>query len=324
VQDTPDTQPAPSERRGSRGLIPRIPSARVSAALAVVMLAVGIAVGAAIGPAPEASLAGGASGVARELPQLVAALDAGLPSATSASTPTASVQPPAVTPQPTPAAGVSSPATAASPSPASKTNEGAGEEAGSSSPPSAGKLPAVSNVWLLELSGNSFAEALAHPDIAPYITGTLLPASTLLTGWSSQAAVAFAGEATLAQPPAPGATPPLLHSIVQPPCPEGAAGEACAPGSSGALTAADEFLRATLATITSTPAYREHGLVVVTFTTVGIAAQAGLPAAASSATLTYEPPAGVALLSPFARAGARRSSSFNPTSPRRSLEALLH
>jgi hypothetical protein len=111
---------------------------------------------------------------------------------------------------------------------------------------------------------------------------------------------------------------------VQPPCPEGAGGAACAAETPGQLTAADEFLKATLTQITATPAYREHGLVVVTFASVGVATQAGLPAGASSATLTSQPPAGVVLLSPFARAGARSSASFNPTSPRQSLEKLLH
>ena len=41
-------------------------------------------------------------------------------------------------------------------------------------------------------------------------------------------------------------TPQTLDSIVQPPCPEGAAGAACAPETAGALTAADEFLKATV------------------------------------------------------------------------------
>jgi hypothetical protein len=94
-------------------------------------------------------------------------------------------------------------------------------------------------------------------------------------------------------------------------------------GTPGQLTSADEFLKATLSQITGTSLYREHGLVVITFTTVGIASQAGLPAAASSATLTYQPPAGVLLLSPFVHAG-RSSATFNPTSPRQSLEKLLH
>jgi len=111
---------------------------------------------------------------------------------------------------------------------------------------------------------------------------------------------------------------------VQPPCPEGAAGASCAPETPGSLTAADEFLKATLAQITSTPAFREHGLVVVTFTSVGLAAQQGLPASASTATLTSQPPTGAVLLSPFARRGTRPSTTFNATSPQQSLEALLH
>ncbi len=136
----------------------------------------------------------------------------------------------------------------------------------------------MTNVWLIELAGTSFAEALAQPGASPYITGQLIPAGTLLSGWSALTAGAFASEAALAEPPAPGATPPLLHSIVQPPCPEGAAGAPCATGTPGQLTAADEFLKATLAQITTTPLYREHGLVVVTFATVAVASQAGLPA----------------------------------------------
>ena len=62
----------------------------------------------------------------------------------------------------------------------------------------------------------------------------------------------------------------------------------------------------------------------MTFSSVGLAAQSELPTGASTSTLTYQPPSGVALLSPFAKAGARSTVSFNPTSPRQSLEKLLH
>ena len=212
---------------------------------------------------------------------------------------------------------------AAATTPAASGEEGSSSATEKTAASRAKRLPAITNVWLITLSGGSFAEASARPTAAPYITGTLIPGSTLLSGWSSIGASAFASEAALAEPPSPGATPPLVRSIVQPPCPEGAAGAACAPASPGALTAADEFVKATLATITTTPAYREHGLVVVTFATVGVAAQSGLPAGASSSTLTYEPPAGVTLLSPFARPGSS-TAAFNPTSPRQSLEKLLH
>jgi hypothetical protein len=307
----------------------RLPSARASLALATVMLALGVALGAAIGPAPDASFASSADGIAQRLPQLIALLASRAQPASAPPT-SAPVSPPAVRPQATPkgtstATAPSPAATAATTTPSATTPSPSEEE---STPPSSGgakkpKLPAITNVWLIELDGAGFTEAKAQAAAAPYITGMLIPASTLLSGWSALSASAFASEAALAEPPAAGATPPLLHSIVQPPCPEGAAAAACAPGTPGQLTAADEFLKATLATITGTPSYREHGLIVVTFATVAIASQSGLPASASNATLTYQPPVGVALLSPFAKPGPS-TTPFNPTSPRQSLEKLLH
>ncbi len=177
-------------------------------------------------------------------------------------------------------------------------------------------------MWLIELAGESFAQAQGQPTAAPYITATALHEGALLGGWSALQGAALASEAALLAPVAVGATPPLVHSLVQPPCPEGAAGAPCSTPA-GALTAADSFLKETLAQVTASTAYREHGLVVVTFASVGIAAQAGLPAGASSATLTDVPPAGVLVLSPFAKAGARPSLRFNATSPAQSLQALL-
>ena len=114
-----------------------------------------------------------------------------------------------------------------------------------------------------------------------------------------------------------------MHSIVQPPCPEGAAGESCATPA-GALKAADEFAQATLPKITGTPAFREHGLAVVTFATVGLASQQELPAGASSATLTSKPPGGVLLVSPFAKAGAHSTVAYKLTAPVHTIEQLLH
>ncbi len=328
MSETPEKPTPPSnDARASmpRGGRLRTPSLRVTAALAAGMLGVGVAVGAAIGPAPQASFAGAADSVAQRLPLLLAELASRQHAATSAPTPTASTasEPPAVTKQETPAP----PSKAAAPASTTTTPAKAGEE-GASTPSKSetkakSKLPAVTNVWLIELSGTSFSEVLAQPTAAPSIN-QLVPTGTLLSGWSALEGSAFAADAVLAEPPAAGATPPLLHSIVQPPCPEGATGTACAVGAPGQLTAADEFLKATLSQITGTPLYREHGLVVITFTTVGIASQAGLPAGASSATLTYQPPAGVLLLSPFVHAGTRSSATFNPTSPRQSLEKLLH
>lgn len=307
---------------------PRLPSWRAAAALAAAMLGVGVAVGAAIGPAP-ASSAGAQNAVEKSLPAILAELRARSAAAAAAAT----------------AATTTQAAEAASEEPVRKrrrkrhkkssiasstatSTESAAGEKEASKPKSGGgstktrKLPAIGSVWLIELSGTSLTEALAQPAAAPYI-GQLSSQGTVLTGWSAAAAGAFASEAVLAEPVAEGATPPLLHSIVQPPCPEGAAGASCAAGA-GQLTAADEFLKAAIAQITAAPAYREAGVVVITFATVGLASQEGLPAGSSSATLTYRPPAGALILSPFAKAGLHSSATFNPTSPRQSLEKLLH
>jgi hypothetical protein len=175
-------------------------------------------------------------------------------------------------------------------------------------------------VWLITLSGSNFAQALAQTAAAPYIDSQLVPAGTLLGGWSSLDGSSFASEAGLLG----GEPPQTLDSIVQPPCPEGAAGAACAPETAGALSAADEFLKATLPAITASAAYRAHGLVVITFGSVGNATASSLPAGSSTATLSSTPPAGVLLLSPFARAGVRPTSAFHPTSPKQSLSRLLH
>ena len=304
---------------------------RVAAVLAAGMLALGVAVGAAIGPAPETSLAG--ERIPLLLPAIAALAGGG---AHTTGTTTAAVQPPPVTPQPTPAATTSaSTAGAGSSSPATKTSKTTPSAATTPAPaPSAAKTPAksapksgtqatlppVTSVWLITLSGSTFAQALAQTAAAPYIDSQLVPAGTLLGGWSSLQGSAFASEAALLS----GEPPQTLDSIVQPPCPEGAAGAACAPESAGALSTADEFLKATLPAITASAAYREHGLVVITFGSVGNATASSLPAGSATATLSSEPPVGVLLLSPFARAGTRPTTPFNPTSPKQSLAGLLH
>lgn len=347
MKNTPDTPASPSDPVSAPPTPPtaepgrtlRLPSARASALLAAAMLALGVTVGAAIGPAPDASLAGGPGGLAQRLPALLASLVARSQSQATAPTATAAATTPPITPQetPTPAAPATS---ASSASAATKTSSSAAtsptsttpseSETSASTPTTTGHtrqatLPPVTSVWLIELSGGTFAEALAQPAAAPYIDKQLIPASTLLSSWSALTGSAFASDAALAEhQSAVGAPPPILHSIVQPPCPEGAAGAQCAPGTAGQLTAADEFLKATVAQITPSAPYREHGLIVVTLATVGVATAAGLPTGASTATLTSQPAAGVVLLSPFARAGARPTTPFNPISPEQSLQALLH
>jgi hypothetical protein len=336
MQIPPDnpTPPAPAPRKGP----PSLPSTRVAAALAVGMLALGVVVGAAIGPGvggADSTLAG--ERVPLLLPAIAALAGGG--GAHTTSTSTAAVQPPPVTSQPTPAAssvntGTGSGASSGAATTTSKTAPSAAKTP--APPPSSAKqpasstekaatkttlpLPPVTSVWLITLSGSNFAQALAQTAAASYLDSQLIPAGTLLSGWSSLDANAFASEAGLLG----GEPPQTLDSIVQPPCPEGEAGAACAPETAGALTAADEFLKATLPAITASTAYREHGLVVITFGSVGNATASSLPVGASTATLSSEPPVGVLLLSPFARAGARPTSTFNPTSPKQSLSGLLH
>jgi hypothetical protein len=314
--DSPQLQPAPERPV-------RLPSKRSGLLLAAVMLGLGVLLGAAIGPAPDASFAGGPSAFMKRVPLLIAAIEArDRAAAATATTPAPSSEPAAVEPQAIPTAARKAPAKSAETSPAEESKEGT--STGGSKKAKKATLPAVTNVWLIQLAGTGFEAAESQAAAAPYTDTQLIPASTFLSGWSAIQASAFASEAALAEPPAAGAPPPLIHSIVQPPCPEGAAGATCAAETPGQLTAADEFLKATLATITGTALYKEHGLIVVTFSSVGLAAQSELPAGTSTSTLTYLPPAGVALLSPFAKAGLRSSASFNPTSPRQSLEKLLH
>jgi len=320
----PAAPPVPAPARALR-----LPSTRASAVLAAAMLAIGVAVGAAIAPAPQPSFAN------QRLPALIASLAAKARAAPSRQASTAAIQPPPVSAQETPTPTTSAPASTSS-SPAKSTPAASSSPSttspSTSTPAPAGStgakgatLPPVTSVWLIQLSGNSFAEALAQPTAAPYIDSQLIPAGTLLSGWSALTGSAFASSAALSERQADlGATPPLLYSFVQPPCPEGAAGAACAPGTPGQLTAADEFLKTTLAQITGTAGFREHGLVVVSFATVALSTAAGLPAGASTATLTSKPPGGVVLLSPFVHAGARSSTTFNPSSPTQSLEKLLH
>jgi hypothetical protein len=291
------------------------PSARMTAALAAGMLAIGVVVGAAIGPAPSPSFA-----VGRLLPLLPALLQ-GQRHAPAAA--------PAATPQPSPQAeGGSVPrrrrhrrasaAEFASVPAAAEAGTPTATTPGTTKPKTVA-LPPVTKVWLIELGNSSFAEVASHASSAPYITASALPAGTLLSGWSALEGSAFASVTALVA----GSSPQLVNTIVQPPCPEGAAGAQCQADTPGALSAADEFLKATLPTITSTAAYRENGLVVITFASTVAPGETGLPAGTASATLTAQPPAGVLLVSPFVAAGAKSSTAFAPTSPKQSLEKLL-
>jgi hypothetical protein len=297
----------------------RPPSPRVTAALAVAMLAVGVAVGAAIGPTPTVSVAAGPRSPLL-LQSLLAAAGVGRTSA-------AAVQPPATSAALTPRArrkrarrAASATQPAASANTAEETSTPSSTKPTSKDKASPIKLPPVTNVWLIELSGSTFATALETPTGAPYINDQAAPSGTTLSGWSAIEASAFAHDAALMAT----SGPQVVDTIVQPPCPEGAAGAPCASGTPGALTAADEFLKATLPAITSSATYRSSGLIVVTFGSIAAGSASGLPAGSTSATLTSQPPAGALLISPFVTAGASASTPFTPASPTQSLEKLLH
>ncbi|HSZ13762.1 MAG TPA: hypothetical protein VK790_06980 [Solirubrobacteraceae bacterium] len=291
------------------------------AVMAAAMLAIGVAVGAAIGPAPAPSQAD------PTLPLLLTSLARGA-AARAAQARAAAAQSATAAAEATPArkrhrrkrkhAKPEEAATATSSAPASESETTTPTSTTPTSKPKTSPLPPVTHVWLIELAGTSFASATAQPTAAPYIDTQAIPAGTLLSGWSALDGGAFASEAALVA----GSSPQLLDTIVQPPCPEGTAGASCTT-EAGALTAADEFLKATVPTITSTAAFRESGAIVVTFASVASATATGLPAGASTATLTSQPPAGVLLISPFAAVGAHSSTTFNPTSPKQSLEKLL-
>lgn len=303
----------------------RAPSPRVTAALAAAMLGVGVAVGAAIGPAPSPSQAD------PNLPALLLSL-AQIERARAAQSAAPAAEATAAAAEATPRrkrrkrkrAGAEEASSAATTTTAPETETTTPSSTTPTSKPKASALPPITHVWLIELAGTSFASAIAQPSAAPYIDTQAVPAGTLLGGWSALDGGAFANEtALLASEP-----PQLLDTIVQPPCAasspegEGAAGASCA-SEAGALSAADEFLKATVPTITSSADFRESGLIVVTFASVGSATATGLPAGAATATLTVQPPAGVLLISPFASVGAKPTTAFNPTSPKQSLEKLL-
>ena len=147
----------------------------MTAALAVGMLAVGVGVGAAVGPAPTASFAG-------DTPALIAKLISELAAARSHSSPPASTQPAAETPAETPlsstpvAAPASTTTTATTPATSASGSEPEAEKPSKTkSPTTTSKVPAVTDVWLIELSGPSYEELLTQKSAAPYISGQLIP-----------------------------------------------------------------------------------------------------------------------------------------------------
>ncbi|HEX4837671.1 MAG TPA: alkaline phosphatase family protein [Solirubrobacteraceae bacterium] len=108
----------------------------------------------------------------------------------------------------------------------------------------------------------------------------------------------------------PTATPNLSW-IAPSACDDGSA-TPCAPGAAAGIGAADGFLKEVVPKILTTAAYREGGLIAIVPDS-----PPSSPASAAGK------PAGALLLSPFVRAGAKVSESFNDFSLLKSLARLF-
>jgi hypothetical protein len=312
---------------------PGVPSRQAIGALVAGALTIGVLAGASLAPAPPSSLASDSTVVTRLLALLAAqAQGSSHPSATAAAASTA-------------------PALAANAHSARSASHGEGEastassqpgEAGESaspgsSAPASGKgkdekkpvrLPPISHVWLIVLSGTGFAAASAQAAGYPYLAGQLLGQGTLLERYSAIEGYELAGDAALltggigesvstisepgCQPPPSASTPDTASSSDT-----AAAGATSCPASTGAQTEADSFLQRVATPILASSAYAERGLILITF---GSASQ---EADLAATTLAAQPPAGALLLSPTLKAGGHSSEAFNSLAPRESLEAIF-
>ncbi|HEY2767473.1 MAG TPA: hypothetical protein VGI76_04410 [Solirubrobacteraceae bacterium] len=345
---------------------PKLPSRRASAILAAGMLVAGIALGAAIGPGPAASLASGtrAAAVARVLAlmaldgtgaggQMLLSASAGQPTSTGPAqthTPQQTTNAATASPVTTPGthagagergAGSSSSETSAQSNPsANAPSQTGGGHPGSGTTPNGSegnekqaRLAPIAHVWLIVLPyGQSFASVLGQASAAPYLTGQLVGQGTLLSGYSSLAAGELASAATLLSGAVSAGVSTIAHTCAS--APGGTAGETPCPASELAgAQAADAFLQTVVPQIAATAAYREGGLIAITFAAgegapsvpaSGAATAISYPTGTQTSSLTASGTAGALLLSPFLRRpGARTASAFDALAPRASLEELL-
>jgi phosphatidylinositol-3-phosphatase len=193
----------------------RLPGRRTTAALTLALLAVGILAGVAIGPEPSSSLASTqrSSLVTQSLALLAAAAQRAKAQTSSSSTPSPEPIPTETTVQShhrtiTKAAQPTGPAQAGS---NGTSEESAPSESGASpkhtttKKPSSGEttasipthLPPITHVWLIDLSQQNFATALAQPASDPYLARQLIPKGTLLSNYTLTAAGALANDIAL-------------------------------------------------------------------------------------------------------------------------------
>lgn len=364
-------------------LPPQLPSRRVGAILATAMLAVGIALGALIGPGPAASLASSSRAATLGRVLALLALGSGTSSGGNLALSSGVATPPASTPQPTPSttseatAGSGGAGSAASipshsssspssskVSPTSSTTPATGGGEEGEKTPKTKPLPPIADAWVIVLPyGASIENALTQSTAAPYLVGQLKGEGTVLSGYSSPEAAQLAGAATLLS----GQVGASVTTVAPPPCStsatagatsgttsspaagvpasgQPAAGTPCPSGEPAGVQSADAFLQEVVPKIEASAAYKEHGLIVVTFgaagqqgtspgtatspsagATDGTDTEVTYPTGSITSTLTAAgAPAGALLLSPFlSHAGGRSASAFNPLAPHESLEALF-
>ena len=291
------------------------------------MLAVGVAAGAAIGPAPDASFAGGSDAFAKRLPGLLAAIIA-------RSQPAPATTPPAPSPQSPPAC------------PFSRLRgdlsgvAGRGSHAGGRQrKPRLGRiLVPVGVLARLQIDRSGRHERMAdralrrHPrtgarpaPAAPYIDGQIAPASTTaqrLVGTRRQRVRERGGAARCKHHRRSPAARPLDRAAALPRRRGGSLvrdRHARSADGRGQLPPGDARARSrtrspTANTASSSSRSRPSPSP----------SQSGLPAGASTRRSPPSRPRASLLLSPFAKAGAHDADAFNPTSPKQSLEQLLH
>lgn len=331
MQTNPNPQPP------IRARPPGVPSRRVVGALVAGALALGVLAGASLAPAPPSSLASDPTIVTRLL-ALLAAQSTGSPAPTQPATPTAAPLASAPSARATKASASAagskaSPLAAGSSEGAPSSSEGSGtgaaEEGSGAKKPV--RLPPISHVWLVVLSGSGFAGADAAPAGYPYLTGQLQRKGLLLERYSAIEAYELAGDAALLT----GGVGESLTTISEP-CaapasvdqPIAVPGDAQAGAEPNATSCpspavvsgqaeADSFLKRAVAPILVSSAYAQRGLVLVTF------GQAAQEQGLSATTLGSTPPAGALLLSQALKAGERSPEAFNSLAPRQSLEAIF-
>lgn len=323
----PPAPPTPLQR-------PTLPRGVIGVLMAV-MLTGGMVTGAVLGPASAGSLTSSSPIVQRALALLAAqALSASHTRAAVPSTPAAEGNTNTVNQARPVHVGTSKLASRAGSPQAAPPNSSSSEsaagtrsssEGSSSEGPSKGekaasghpiRLPPIQHVWLIVLSGSTFADAATAPSGYPYLVGQLVKQGMLLTSYSALDSYELAGDAALL----PGGVGASLSAISEPGCgtaPTPGAGAPCTIGAQPSPSEADAFVRQVVGPIIASPAYREDGLIVITFAPTS--SSAGVPAT----TLALQPAAGALLLSPLLHGGARSSNRFDSLSPRTSLETIF-